>query len=128
MEHQYIWWLAVTSTLYLCFSADLTEGRCKGSWAIHACLGGNGKRSPPLEPTLQNSIFFKRLRDFQRYKDELNPAGLTNAGRIPDPNSDVLSTEKKIQEVLFDLALKQWLTNQASGLALRDDAVAEDDW
>lgn len=29
MEHQYIWWLAVTSTLYLCFTADLTEGKLK---------------------------------------------------------------------------------------------------
>lgn len=31
--------------------------------------------------------------------------------------------------VLLQLqALKQWLTNQASGLALRDDAVTADNW
>lgn len=64
---------------------------------------GNGKRSPPLEPTLQNSIFFKRLRDIQQYNDGLNAVDVTNAGSFPDPDSDVLSSEKKIQEVLFDL-------------------------
>jgi len=50
--------VALCSCLYiLTISCPGASGKCRGSWAIHACFGGNGKRSSlpsapaPASPT-----------------------------------------------------------------------------
>nr|AQS80510.1 GGNG-1 precursor [Charonia tritonis] len=39
--------IALTSFVVLSAVFSPTEGKCAGRWAIHACWGGNGKRSDP---------------------------------------------------------------------------------
>ncbi|XP_076466476.1 uncharacterized protein LOC143297842 [Babylonia areolata] len=37
--------VALTSLIVLSSFLTMAEGKCSGRWAIHACWGGNGKRS-----------------------------------------------------------------------------------
>merc|ERR1712154_104448 len=49
--------MTLCSCLYLLtISCPSVSGKCRGSWAIHACFGGNGKRSSlPSLPSLPSS-------------------------------------------------------------------------
>ncbi|BFZ09697.1 hypothetical protein BsWGS_12736 [Bradybaena similaris] len=52
------------SCLYLLVIASPVSGKCHGKWAIHACFGGNGKRSDPSmnsEPSLEPSLLHRAL-------------------------------------------------------------------
>ncbi|XP_076444660.1 uncharacterized protein LOC143282780 [Babylonia areolata] len=44
--HQALY-IAMTSFFILSAVIRPSEGKCTGRWAIHACWGGNGKRSDP---------------------------------------------------------------------------------
>lgn len=40
--------VAVLTCLYMCLlTCPTVTAKCRGRWAIHACYGGNGKRSDP---------------------------------------------------------------------------------
>ncbi|XP_060558226.1 uncharacterized protein LOC132718529 [Ruditapes philippinarum] len=41
--------LAVSVCVYISCTFTTVYGKCSGRWAIHACYGGNGKRSGPPE-------------------------------------------------------------------------------
>ncbi|KAK3603544.1 hypothetical protein CHS0354_027965 [Potamilus streckersoni] len=47
MQSSCLCWLTVSSLIYLLCSLSYVSGKCSGRWAIHACYGGNGKRSGP---------------------------------------------------------------------------------
>jgi len=57
--------MALCSCLYLLtISCPSVSGKCRGSWAIHACFGGNGKRSslPSLpSPTHHRATVLDKL-------------------------------------------------------------------
>ncbi|XP_060067767.1 uncharacterized protein LOC132547969 [Ylistrum balloti] len=69
MNHRCIWLFAATCCVYLSVNFSSVSagwrGKCRGRWSIHACLGGNGKRSGP-QSALPNSgensgLFLKKL-------------------------------------------------------------------
>jgi len=46
MAHLHSWTVSVLAALLaLCLESNVVVGKCSGQWAIHACSGGNGKRS-----------------------------------------------------------------------------------
>ncbi|XP_069134608.1 uncharacterized protein [Argopecten irradians] len=66
MNHRCIWLFAVTCCVYLSVNiSSVSAGKCRGRWSIHACLGGNGKRSgqqSALPNSGENSgLFLKKL-------------------------------------------------------------------
>lgn len=48
--------LAISSCVYISFTFTTVHGKCSGRWAIHACYGGNGKRSGPPEPDTNSKL------------------------------------------------------------------------
>ncbi|XP_055889675.1 uncharacterized protein LOC106056435 [Biomphalaria glabrata] len=59
--------LALVSCIYLTLITSPASGytwKCKGKWFIHACLGGNGKRSDPslnTENNIPTSLLLRRV-------------------------------------------------------------------
>lgn len=52
------------SCIYLLLVTSPVSGKCRGKWAIHACFGGNGKRSDPSmnsEPNYEPSLLHRAL-------------------------------------------------------------------
>jgi hypothetical protein len=45
MDKTSVWYLAIVGILYLWIGQYTAAAKCSGAWAIHACHGGNGKRS-----------------------------------------------------------------------------------
>lgn len=41
--------LAVLALTVILDTSNMATGKCAGKWAIHACVGGNGKRSDPQQ-------------------------------------------------------------------------------
>lgn len=81
MQRTCVLWFAFTVVIYFLSTVSTVNGRkCSGRWAIHACYGGNGKRS---SPSSDNS-----LENIQRNKQFILGQLLL---RNRSPNPDVIS-------------------------------------
>nr|BAB83127.1 prepro-polychaete excitatory peptide [Perinereis vancaurica] len=75
MDRTGIWYLLLVSILYI-WTGQKVSGKCTGPWAIHACGGGNGKRSDVEAGGLgdrekESRISLQRiLRGFGEYSNE----------------------------------------------------------
>ncbi|XP_052807966.1 uncharacterized protein LOC128236877 [Mya arenaria] len=81
--------IAFYTCVYISSSISTAYGyKCSGKWAIHACFGGNGKRSGPLQKSLDST----NVRDLsaRQYslRDLLLPEGF--ASRVPTNNELLL--------------------------------------
>lgn len=75
--------IAATLALVSCFYLSLTtspvsgySSKCSGKWRIHACLGGNGKRSDPdmspekIQPSLLHRVLISDAQQLNRILQE----------------------------------------------------------
>nr|BAQ25803.1 TEP-2 precursor [Reishia clavigera] len=55
--------LCLAMTLFVIVSTVIkpSEGKCYGKWAMHACWGGNGKRSDPSADLAPNPSVLRQL-------------------------------------------------------------------
>jgi hypothetical protein len=76
--------LSLVSCLYLLAFTSPASAKCHGKWAIHACFGGNGKRSDPslslktnIEPSLLHRVLISDAQKLQQLlqaqKEDLGP-------------------------------------------------------
>ncbi|BFZ25011.1 hypothetical protein BsWGS_28050 [Bradybaena similaris] len=68
--------LALILCLYLSVITEpASASKCRGEWAIHACFGGNGKRSDPsVEPGMLHKVLFSNARNLDRIFQSENVA------------------------------------------------------
>lgn len=66
MDRTNIWFLGFVCIVVALLEHNTVQGKCKGKWAIHACRGGNGKRSDPSEGDLESAarLLSARRRQF----------------------------------------------------------------
>jgi len=120
------------SILYVCLDlTNFAEGKCAGRWAIHACAGGNGKRSGPPQDAL-NTHHGTTTTDLRRAIEKLtgnhpitpnlvnnNPMetgyGLLNSLIPRTVPHDTNQNERKLEKVL------NTLSEMASDYSLYDD-------
>ncbi|XP_041354247.1 uncharacterized protein LOC121372059 [Gigantopelta aegis] len=56
--------IRLLSLVYLCVTVHpVLAGKCSGKWAIHACFGGNGKRSDPTLTDMEDKVRSNLLRN-----------------------------------------------------------------
>uniref|UniRef100_A0A0B6ZT42 Uncharacterized protein n=1 Tax=Arion vulgaris TaxID=1028688 RepID=A0A0B6ZT42_9EUPU len=72
---------ALVSCVYLLVFTSPATAKCRGQWAIHACFGGNGKRSDPnmspetnIEPSLLRRVLFSDAQNLNRITQNDNSA------------------------------------------------------
>ncbi|KAL4233355.1 hypothetical protein ACF0H5_008037 [Mactra antiquata] len=118
--------IAFSACVYISCTFTTVYAKCSGRWAIHACYGGNGKRSgPPLadtDSTQKDRQYILRqllLSDRQTSPDISLDTKLTSAPVYDDIESfypDVASYNKekeieKIQSLLGKLLLSKQYRN-----------------
>lgn len=74
--------LTISFCVYIFCTFTTVYGRCSGRWAIHACYGGNGKRSSPPEHNSQSDLNDKQFILRQLLLSDKFPSLEKN--RLPD--------------------------------------------
>ncbi|KAK6170808.1 hypothetical protein SNE40_019112 [Patella caerulea] len=114
--------ITVTSILYLILTVSTVSGKCSGRWAIHACFGGNGKRSDPsvadnLDNRRQNSLRQILLpQSFLLDKNDLNQDSELNFDE-PLRDEEQRQDINRLQLLLKTLMMEQKIRKEGSMLA-----------
>nr|BAQ25802.1 TEP-1 precursor [Reishia clavigera] len=94
---------AMMSLLILSSIVSNAEGKCSGKWAIHACWGGNGKRSGiPAEEDDNTAKSLDLLRRLLRRKVSSSPylPSLEDTVYVPVQPEDFLSSSESLPSSL----------------------------
>lgn len=128
--------LTFLSFVYLCsLNCPTATAKCRGRWAIHACYGGNGKRSDPAlsatsqrsQPTLLQKVLLSNLKrldnllqesreseemleeDFPSQGFELEPSEMEDSPTLmlSQPSSDSHDRYRRLRGYLLAFKLKR---------------------
>lgn len=133
MQRTCVLWLSCTVVIYFFSTVTTVYGRkCSGRWAIHACYGGNGKRSgPPSDSSdtldrskpfilgqllLKNRSLMPEL--LSNYADD--PTDLIDQDTVYPDNDDVVREEilerqqilERVNSILSDMLLTRRLQDR----------------
>ncbi|XP_045196423.1 uncharacterized protein LOC123551503 [Mercenaria mercenaria] len=56
MQSTTLAFVAISVCVYISCTFTTVYGKCSGKWAIHACYGGNGKRSGPPDTDTDSKL------------------------------------------------------------------------
>ncbi|XP_071136511.1 uncharacterized protein [Mytilus edulis] len=131
------WWLIAIIVTYFSSTSsgerldqdiDLLPGftnKCRGRWAIHACYGGNGKRSgPPTDLSKNNQNDQLLLKKILLQNSDFNNYGIGNFDLSPSESLEERSSGNNGLEDLKTLSdlIQELIYRQR----LRDLAMAND--
>lgn len=119
------WWLIAIVITYFSSTTSGFGSKCTGRFAIHACFGGNGKRSgPPLDLSKKQNqndqLLLKKIllqnSDINNYRiDDLD---ITPSDRLEDQSSGYngLQDLKTLSALVQELIYRQRLRDLANGV------------
>lgn len=117
------WLIAILVTYFSSTSSGFTN-KCRGRWAIHACYGGNGKRSgPPTDLSKNNENDQLLLKKILLQNSDINNYGIDDFDITPiDPLEeqyksgyngleDLKTLSDLVQELIYRQRLRELADN-----------------
>lgn len=127
MKVTYTCWVIALLITYFTSSTSGFTNKCRGRWAIHACFGGNGKRSgPPTDLTKTNQNDQLLLRKILLQNSDLDNYKIDNYDLSPsEPILEQSSENNGLEDLktLSDLVQELIYRQRLRDLADADDIV-----